>query len=97
MRLIWAKLFVGDAAKIMRTLRSESIDMCMCSPPFWGLRDYGIEGQIGLEATSEEYVCKLVNYFGELKRILKKTGSFYLNLGDTYRKKDLQMIPSEWP
>jgi len=68
--------------------------MCMTSPPFWGLRDYGIEGQIGLEHTSEEYVQKLIPYFHELRRILKITGSFYLNLGDTYMKKNLQMIPA---
>jgi len=74
--LPWAKLYVGDALKIMKTFEDESIDMCMCSPPFWGLRDYGIEGQIGLEPTSEQYVQKLVNYFHELKRILKKTAPF---------------------
>jgi DNA modification methylase len=78
----------------MKAFESESIDMCMTSPPFWGLRDYGIAGQIGLESTSEEYVQKLIAYFHELKRILKITGSFYLNLGDTYMKKNLQMIPA---
>lgn len=85
---------MGDALEIMKTLESESTDMCMCSPPFWGLRDYGIKGQLGLEATSEEYVQRLVIYFRELKRILKTTGSLYLNLGDTYMKKNLQMIPA---
>lgn len=68
--------------------------MCMCSPPYWGLRDYGMDNQIGLESTSEEYVQRLVAYFREVKKLLKKTGSLYLNLGDTYMKKSLQMIPA---
>jgi len=56
----------------------------MTSPPFWGLRDYGIEGQMGLEATFQEYVDSLVKVCIEIRRVLAKDGSFYLNLGDTY-------------
>jgi len=60
----------------------------------WGLRDYGVEGQIGLEPGPEEYVQKLASYFHEVKRVLKPSGSLYINLGDTYSKKNLQMIPA---
>lgn len=90
----WAKLYLGDALKVMKTLKADSIDMCICSPPYWGLRDYGIEKQIGLESTSEEYIQRLVTYFREVKELLKSTGSLYLNLGDTYVNKNLQMMPA---
>jgi site-specific DNA-methyltransferase (cytosine-N4-specific) len=56
----------------------------MTSPPYWALRDYGIPGQLGLEPDFREYISKLLKIFDELKRVLKRTGSFYLNLGDTY-------------
>ena len=78
------KVIQGDALEIMRQIPAESIDMAMTSPPYYGLRDYGIENQIGLESHPDEYINKLIIIFRELKRILKKTGSFYLNLGDVY-------------
>jgi len=68
----------------MKRLPEKSIDFCMTSPPYWQMRDYKIKGQVGQEKTPEEYIEKLVVIFRELKRILKDTGSFYLNLGDTY-------------
>jgi site-specific DNA-methyltransferase (adenine-specific) len=58
----------------------------MTSPPYWALRDYGTKGQLGLEADFRDYVFKLLEVFDELKRVLKKTGSFYLNIGDTYSR-----------
>jgi site-specific DNA-methyltransferase (adenine-specific) len=58
----------------------------MTSPPYWALRDYGTKGQLGLESDFREYVSKLLGVFDELKRVLKRTGSFYLNLGDTYSR-----------
>jgi len=60
------------------------IDVVITSPPYWGLRDYGVDGQIGLESHPQEYIDKLVGVAREIKRVLKKSGSFYLNLGDTY-------------
>jgi len=68
----------------MKTFPSESIDLVMFSPPYWGLRDYQVEGQIGLEPTLEEYLDKLVRGCREIKRILKKTGSMYIVIGDSY-------------
>ena len=92
------KIHTKDSLKFMKRLPDKSIDLCMTSPPYWQMRDYGITGQIGQEKTSEEYIEKLVTIFGELKRILKDTGSFYLNMGDTYigtdnyRRKSWKMV-----
>ncbi len=92
--MVFAKLYIGDALEVMKRFKPDSIDMCMTSPPYWGLRDYGVKGQLGLEPTPDEYIQRLVAYFDELRRVLKPTGSFYLNLGDTYMRKNLQMIPA---
>ena len=65
-------------------LPDNSIDCCVTSPPYYGLRDYGVEGQLGLEATPEEYVMKMVQIFSRVKRVLKDDGTLWLNLGDSY-------------
>lgn len=78
------KVHTNDCLKFLKRLPEQSIDLCMTSPPYWRLRDYGKPGQIGQEKTSEEYIRTLVGVFREIKRVLKDTGSFYLNLGDTY-------------
>lgn len=74
----------GDALAHLKEFESESINMVMTSPPYWALRDYGIKGQIGLEATFEEYINNLCNIFDEIKRVLRKDGTVWINLGDTY-------------
>ena len=78
------KIIQGDALEILKQMPDECVDTIITSPPYWGLRDYGVEGQIGLEKTPEEYVEKLVNIFREARRVLKKTGTLWLNLGDSY-------------
>lgn len=79
-------LFIlGDAQSVLHSLPDACIDFCMTSPPYWGKRQYD-EAGIGLEATPGEYVNNLVAVFGQIKRVLKTTGSFWLNLGDTYHK-----------
>ena len=78
------KIYLGDARQIIKTFPNESIDCCITSPPFWGLRDYGVNGQYGLEKTPEEYVAKMVEVFREVKRVMKKEGNLWLNLGDSY-------------
>lgn len=78
------RIHCADAATFISKLPDESIDFVMTSPPYWGLRDYGVEGQIGLERHPQEYIDRLVVVFHDLKRVLKPHGSFYLNLGDTY-------------
>ena len=74
----------GDCREILKTFSSESIHFCMFSPGYWGLRDYGVEGQIGLEPVYTLYIQHLVEVGREIKRVLRKDGSWYLNLGDTY-------------
>lgn len=83
----------GSARVILSTLADESVQCCVTSPPYWGLRDYNVAGQLGLEATPEEYVAKLVRIFREVRRILKKDGTLWLNLGDSYADKSLVGIP----
>lgn len=78
------QLYQGDALETLKQMEDESINCCVTSPPYWGLRDYGVEGQIGLEKTLEEYVSKMVEVFREVKRVLHKDGTLWLNLGDSY-------------
>jgi site-specific DNA-methyltransferase (adenine-specific) len=86
-------LFIcGDALSVLHKFPSESIDCCMTSPPYWGKRQYAVEG-IGLEADYRDYIAKLAAIFAEVRRILKTTGSFWLNMGDSYHKKSLLGLP----
>ena len=78
------KIYDGDCLKILKTFPDESINCCVTSPPYWALRDYGVDGQLGLEQTFTEYVNKLCNVFDEVKRVLKKNGTCWVNLGDSY-------------
>ena len=78
------KIIKGDSLKVLKTLDTESIDCIITSPPYWQLRDYNISGQIGLEENIEEYIEKLMLIMDELYRVLKKSGTFFLNIGDTY-------------
>src|SRR3990167_2853344 len=78
------KIYRGSTLDVLKTFPDESVDCFITSPPYWGLRDYGIEGQLGLEKTPEEYVAKMVLVFREVKRVLKKEGTLWLNLGDSY-------------
>lgn len=77
-------ILLGDAALILRDIESGSIDCCVTSPPYFGLRDYGMPRQIGLEKTPSAFVTNLVNVFEEVKRVLKPKGTLWLNLGDSY-------------
>lgn len=77
-------IICGDNVSILRTFPEACIDMCVTSPPYFGLRDYGHEGQIGLEETPELYVAKLIEVFREVWRVMKDDGTLWLNLGDTY-------------
>lgn len=78
------KILQGDCLKVLKTLPTESIDCCITSPPYWALRDYGVEGQLGMEKTPEEFIGKLTDIFREVRRVLKKEGTLWLNLGDSY-------------
>lgn len=74
----------GDALSVLRQMPDGVIQTCITSPPYWSLRDYGVEGQLGLERTPEEYVSKMVEVFREVRRVLRDDGTLWLNLGDTY-------------
>lgn len=78
------KIYTGDALAVLRKMTAASVQTCVTSPPYWGLRDYGVKGQIGLEKTPGEYVEKLVTVFREVRRVLKDDGTLWLNLGDSY-------------
>jgi len=84
MKLETNKILQGDSLEVLKTLPDESINMVITSPPYWALRDYGVDGQLGLEPTFEEYITKLCNIFDEVKRVLKKDGTCWVNMGDTY-------------
>lgn len=79
-----ATIHNGDCLDVLRTLPDESVHCCVTSPPYWGLRDYGHDGQIGLEETPEAYVSRLVEVFREVRRVLRSDGTLWLNLGDSY-------------
>ncbi|MGB9754522.1 DNA-methyltransferase [Roseiflexus castenholzii] len=85
-------LLLGDALFVLRELPDSSIDCVMTSPPYWGKREYE-NGGIGLERDHRDYVRHLAEIFLELKRVLKPTGSFWLNIGDSYQRKNLLGIP----
>jgi DNA modification methylase len=78
------KIYQGDALEVLKSLPSESIDCMVTSPPYWSLRDYGVEGQLGLEPTFQEYINKLCDIFDEVKRVLRREGTCWVNIGDTY-------------
>lgn len=78
------KIIQGDSLEVLKTLPSESVDCAITSPPYWALRDYGVAGQLGLEPTFQEYITKLCDIFDEVKRVLKKEGTCWVNLGDSY-------------
>ena len=82
----------GDAVEILGHIPSGSIDFAMTSPPYWGQRQYATEG-IGLEPTHQEYISNLLSVFAEVRRVLKATGSFWLNIGDAYLDKQLLGLP----
>lgn len=78
------RVLQGDCVAMLRTLPEASVQCCVTSPPYWGLRDYGVEGQIGLEKTPQEYVARMVAVFAEVWRVMKDDGTLWLNLGDSY-------------
>ena len=77
-------LYCGDALETLKQLPAESVHCCVTSPPYYGLRDYGVEGQIGLEQTPDEYIAKMVEVFREVRRVLRSDGTCWINIGDSY-------------
>lgn len=81
------KILQGDTLEVLKRMPAGIIDCVITSPPYWGLRDYGVVGQLGLEETPDEYVSRLCDMFDEIGRVLKSTGTVWVNLGDTYSHK----------
>ena len=79
-----AKIIIGDVRTAMQKIPDQSIQTCITSPPYWGLRDYGQGDQIGLEETPQQYVDQMVKVFREVWRVLKDDGTLWLNIGDSY-------------
>ena len=78
------KIINGNSLEVLKTIPDNSIDCCITSPPYWGLRDYGHEEQLGSEKHFKDFVINLCNVFDEVQRVLKPTGTCFINLGDTY-------------
>ncbi len=77
-------IYCGDSLAILKTLPDKSVNVCVSSPPYFGLRNYNADGQIGMEPSPEQYVSRLTDVFREVKRVLRDDGTLWLNLGDTY-------------
>lgn len=87
-------IYKGDARRLPDAISENSVDLVVTSPPYWRKRDYGVKEQIGQEKTSEEYVAAIISALEDWRRVLRPSGSVFLNIGDTYWKKSLQGIPS---
>jgi DNA modification methylase len=83
-RMIEAQILVGDCLAVLPTLPEAIVQCCVTSPPYWGLRDYGTAGQLGLEPTPDDYIAKMVAVFREVWRVLKDDGVIWVNMGDSY-------------
>ena len=82
-----SELYCGDATQVLQIIPRRSVQMCVTSPPYYGLRDYEKDGQIGRESSPEAYIANLVKVFDEVYRVLMDDGTLWLNIGDTYAKK----------
>lgn len=89
------RVIVGDCIESMRGLADQSVNCCVTSPPYFGLRDYGVDGQIGLEKEPDEYIINMVSVFREVHRVLRDDGTLWLNIGDSYGK-GKQLIGIPW-
>jgi DNA modification methylase len=81
---VTVRLLIGDCRDKLRELPDASVHCCVTSPPYFGLRDYGVEGQMGLELTPDEFVAGMVEVFREVRRVLRDDGTLWLNIGDSY-------------
>lgn len=96
------KIYTGNALEVLKTLPESSVNMCITSPPYWGLRDYktnpaiwndGWLGELGAEPSFNQYINHLCDVFDKVKRVLKDDGTCWVNIGDSYNKKSLTLIP----
>ena len=87
------RILQGDCRDVLKTLPDESVNCVVTSPPYWGLRDYGVAGQLGLEPTPQEYVERMVAVFAHVGRVLRADGTLWLNLGDSYARAQETNVP----
>lgn len=80
------EIYVGDCLETLKIMADQSVNCCVTSPPYFGLRDYGVDGQLGREPSPDEFVRALVNVFREVRRVLRDDGTLWLNLGDSYAR-----------
>lgn len=78
------QILIGDSLALLQGMRDKSVQCCVTSPPYFGLRDYGVEGQIGLEETPTEFIARLVEVFREVRRVLRDDGTAWVSMGDSY-------------
>lgn len=78
------RIIIGDTREQMKLLPSNSVHCVVTSPPYWGLRDYGVDGQIGLEGTPQQFIAEIVDLFREVRRVLRDDGTLWFNMGDSY-------------
>lgn len=78
------QILIGDCREMLRALPADSVQCVVTSPPYWGLRDYGVAGQLGMEATYQEHVAAMVEVFRDVRRVLRPDGTLWMNYGDTY-------------
>jgi len=90
------EIYVGNNVDVLKTFEDESVDMCITSPPYYNLRDYKNSDQIGAESSVDLFVSNLCKVFDEVHRVLKPTGSCWVNIGDTYNEKKLLQVPSRF-
>jgi DNA modification methylase len=86
----------GNALDVLKGIPSDFVDCVITSPPYYNLRDYQVLGQIGQETTIEKYISNLIEIFSEIRRVLKDTGACWINIGDCYVDKRLQLIPQRF-
>ena len=89
------QILVGDCLDLLRQMPDRSVHCCITSPPYYALRDYGVDGQIGLEESPAEFVARLVEVFREVRRVLRDDGTCWVNMGDSYRL-DKQLMGMPW-
>lgn len=88
-------ILTGDCLDVLATLPAATFQTCVTSPPYYGLRDYGVDGQIGLDATPDEYIARMVDVFRVVRRVLRDDGTLWLNIGDSYNNFRTQMGPGQ--
>lgn len=91
------KTHIGDCRETMQAISANSVQCCVTSPPYFGLRDYALAGQLGRERTPDEYVAKMVEVFSEVRRVLRDDGTLWLNIGDSYNNRTKVRSSSHQP